>query len=735
MPIAVNSEHNDLADSVRSFLARVAPSEVLHEALETPIPNPPPYWKAAAEQGLHGVHLSETVGGQGFGILELAVVLAEFGYGAVPGPFVPSAIASALISANDPEAALLHDLASGAVIAAYAIDSGLTATRHGDGLVIRGEVRAVPAAAQAAVLVLPVAGLDGGTSGYEWVVLDADQLEIEPVRSVDPLRPLAHVRANAVEVGDDRVLGNLSRELARALMSTLLSAEAVGVSRWATDTASAYAKIREQFGRPIGQFQAIKHKCAEMIADTERATAAVWDAARAIDESRQSGSQDSAFEFAAAVAATLAPVAAQRCAQDCIQVHGGIGFTWEHDTNVYYRRALVLAACFGRAADYPQRVVDIATTTGMRKLDIDLDPDTEKLREEIRAEVAALKALPSGAERNTAIAEGGWVQPHLPKPWGRASDPIEQIIIAQEFSSGLVKRPQMGIAAWIIPSIVAFGTDEQQQRFLPPTFRGEMIWCQLFSEPGAGSDLASLSTKATKVDGGWRITGQKIWTTAAQFSQWGALLARTEPNAPKHNGITYFLLDMRSEGVEVKPLRELTGNAMFNTVYIDDVFVPDEYVLGDVNRGWEVSRNTLTAERVSIGNTEPPGMASLSGLVEFIRDGQFDQIAQNRAGRLIAEGHAAKILNMRSTLLTLAGGDPMPAAAISKLLSMRTGQGYAEFAVSSFGTDGAIGDLGSTAGKWAEHLLYSRATTIYGGTSEVQLNIIAERLLGLPRDP
>ena len=735
MPIAVNPEHNDLADSVRSLVARVAPSDVLHEALEAPIPNPPPYWTAAAEQGLQGVHLSEAVGGQGFGILELAIVLAEFGYGAVPGPFVPSAIAGALISAHDPEAPLLSELASGAVIAAYAIDSGLTATRHGDGLIIRGEARAVPAAAQASVLVLPVAGLDGGTSGYEWVVLDADQLEIEPVRSIDPLRPVAHVRANAVEVGDDRVLSNLSRKLARALMSTLLSAEAVGVSRWATDTAAGYAKIREQFGRPIGQFQAIKHKCAEMIADTERATAAVWDAARAIDESRQNDSEDSAFEFAAAIAATLAPVAAQRCTQDCIQVHGGIGFTWEHDTNVYYRRALVLAACFGRAADYPQQVVDVATTTGMRKLDIDLDPDTQKLREEIRAEVAALKALPSGAERNAAIAEGGWVQPHLPRPWGRAANPVEQIIIAQEFTSGRVKRPQMGIAAWIIPSIVAFGTDEQQQRFLPPTFRGEMIWCQLFSEPGAGSDLASLSTKATKVDGGWRITGQKIWTTAAQYSQWGALLARTDPSAPKHNGITYFLLDMRSEGVEVKPLRELTGNAMFNTVFIDDVFVPDEYVLGDVDRGWEVSRNTLTAERVSIGNTEPPGMASLDGLVQFIRDGQFDQIAQNRAGRLIAEGHAAKILNMRSTLLTLAGGDPMPAAAISKLLSMRTGQGYAEFAVSTFGTDAAIGDPETPQGTWMEHLLYSRATTIYGGTSEVQLNIIAERLLGLPRDP
>src|SRR5215212_2974668 len=730
MPIAVNPEHNDLADSVRSFVAKVAPSDVLHEALETPISNPPPYWKAASEQGLQGVHLSEAVGGQGFGILELAIVLAEFGYGAGPGPFVPSAIASALVAAHDPEAALLNDLPSGELIAAYAIDSGLTATRQGDDLVIRGEVRAVPAAAQASMLVLPVA-ID---SGEEWVVLDAGQLEIEPVKSVDPLRPLAHVRANAVEVGDDRVLSNLSRTLARALMSTLLSAEAVGVSRWATDTASAYAKIREQFGRPIGQFQAIKHKCAEMIADTERATAAVWDAARAIDEYRETGSDETHYDFAAVVAATLAPAAAQRCTQDCIQVHGGIGFTWEHDTNVYYRRALVLAACFGRHAEYPQQVVDIATSTGMRSLDIDLDPETEKLRDDIRAEVAALKAIPR-EERTVALAEGGWVVPHLPKPWGRAASPIEQIIIAQEFNSGRVRRPAMGIAAWLIPSVVAFGTEEQKQRFLPPTLRGEMIWCQLFSEPGAGSDLASLTTKATKVDGGWRITGQKIWTTGAQASHWGMLLARTDPNAPKHNGITYFLLDMHSDGIEVKPLRELTGNAMFNTVFIDDVFVPDDLVLGEVNRGWEVSRTTLTAVRVSIGSSEPPFLANLDGFVDYIRDGQFDQVGQNHAGHLIAEGHAAKVLNMRSTLLTLAGGDPMPAAAISKLLSMRTGQGYAEFAVSSFGTDGAIGDPEELAGRWAEYLLASRATTIYGGTSEVQLNIIAEQLLGLPRDP
>lgn len=731
MSIAITPEHYELADSVRSLVARVAPSEVLHAALESPVENPPPYWQAAAEQGLQGVHLAESVGGQGFGILELAVVLAEFGYGAVPGPFVPSAIASALIAAHDPQAKVLAELATGAAIAAYALDSGLTATRHGDVLVIRGEVRAVPAAAQASVLVLPVAI----ESRDEWVVLRNDQLEIEAVKSLDPLRPIAHVRANAVDVSDDALLSNLTMTTAHALMSTLLSAEAVGVARWATDTASAYAKIREQFGRPIGQFQAIKHKCAEMIADTERATAAVWDAARALDDAGESSSD---VEFAAAVAATLAPATAQRCTQDCIQVHGGIGFTWEHDTNVYYRRALMLAACFGRGSEYPQRVVDTATTAGMRPVDIDLDPSTEKLRAQIRAEVAALKAMPR-EPRTVAIAEGGWVLPYLPKPWGRAASPVEQIIIAQEFTAGRVKRPQIAIATWIVPSIVAFGTDNQKQRLLPPTFRGDIFWCQLFSEPGAGSDLASLATKATRVDGGWRITGQKIWTTGAQYSQWGALLARTDPSAPKHNGITYFLLDMKSEGVQVKPLRELTGKEFFNTVYLDDVFVPDELVLGEVNRGWEISRNTLTAERVSIGGSDSTFLPTLGEFVDFVRDyrfeGQFDQVARHRAGQLIAEGHATKLLNLRSTLLTLAGGDPMAPAAISKLLSMRTGQGYAEFAVSSFGTDAVIGDTERLPGKWGEYLLASRATTIYGGTSEVQLNIIAERLLGLPRDP
>lgn len=409
MPIAINSEHVALADSAHAFVERVVPTTLLHETLETPLPWPPPFWKGAADQGLTSVHLAESVGGQGFGALELAIVVAEFGRGAVPGPFVPSVIASALISAHDPDHPLLSDLASGASIATFSSTSSFTATPAGDGLSVDGQARSVLSATSATYVVAPVAiGSD-----QRWVVLSADDVTLDSQQSVDPLRPVAHVTATAVRVPADRVLSNLTDARATSIISTIVSAEAVGVARWATDTASEYAKVREQFGRPIGQFQGIKHKCATMAAVTERATAAVWDAARALDDADEN---PGVVEFAASVAATLAPAAAQQCAQDCIQVHGGIGYTWEHDAHIYYRRALGLTAALGRSGGAPATVVRTAVEHGLRKVDIDLAPETEALRAEIRAEVAALKEIPSG-KRNTAIAEGGWVLPYLPTPW------------------------------------------------------------------------------------------------------------------------------------------------------------------------------------------------------------------------------------------------------------------------------------------------------------------------------
>jgi hypothetical protein len=351
MPIAITSEHQDLADSVRALVKRVAPPRFCTR-----------HWKPRSPAHPRtGVPPPSRVCTACICPRPSAARVSACWRRRSPSPSsatAPSRVPTsrrrspaALIAAHDPEAKVLASLAAGEAVAAFALESDLTASRQGDILVIRGEARSVPAAVQASVLVLPV----DIESGIEWTVLDADSLEIVPLRSVDPLRPVAHVRANGVEIGLDRLLSKVSQAAGRAIATSLLSAEAVGIARWATDTASEYAKIREQFGRPIGQFQAIKHKCAEMIATTERATAAVWDAVRAIDEAAEQDWDNAAthYEFAAAVAATLAPAAAQRCTQDCIQVHGGIGFTWEHDTNVYYRHTLGLVAAFGQLERIP----------------------------------------------------------------------------------------------------------------------------------------------------------------------------------------------------------------------------------------------------------------------------------------------------------------------------------------------------------------------------------------------
>jgi len=668
--------------------------------------------------GWLGLHVDEEYGGSGFGLPELVVVIDELGRAVAPGPFVPTVTVSAVLSAvgnDEQKTRLLPGLVDGTLTAAVGFGGNLTVS----GGRLSGDAGVVIGAGLADVLLL--------ASGEDMILVDrtADGVAIEVPGNLDRGRRSGHVVLTDVAVGDNLLPGARNAALART--RTLYAAEAVGGASDCVDSAVEYAKVREQFGRTIATFQAVKHHCANMLVAAESAVSCVWDAARA------AGEDEEQFRLTSAVAATLALPAYVYNAELSIQVHGGIGFTWEHDAHLHLRRALTVQAVLG-GDESATDVFDLTAKGIARANSLDLPAGSDELRTEIRAEAQRIAGLDEKAQLDELIATG-YLMPHWPKPWGLAAGAVEQLLCEEEFAAADVTKQDYGITGWVILTLIQHGTPSQIERFVEKALRQDEVWCQLFSEPGAGSDLASLSTKATKVDGGWRITGQKIWTTAAQFSQWGALLARTDPSAPKHNGITYFLLDMKSEGVEVKPLRELTGNALFNTVYIDDVFVPDEMVLGEVDRGWEVSRNTLTAERVSIGSDEPGFLPNLNRFVEFVGAGSFDQVGHHRAGELIAEGHAAKLLNMRSTLLTLAGGDAMPSAAISKLLSMRTGQGYAEFAVSSFGTDGAIWEQDSLQGKWAEYLLASRATTIYGGTSEVQLNIIAERLLGLPRDP
>ena len=442
------------------------------------------------------------------------------------------------------------------------------------------------------------------------------------------------------------------------------------------------------------------------------------------------------------------------CAHDAIQVLGGIGYTWEHDAHLYYRRALSLRALLGPSGAWAERVAELALGGTRRTLEVDLPDEAHDLRGRIRAELRAI-AESEPAEQTHRLASGGWVMPHLPRPWGRDATPLEQVVIAQELKAAGLRLPGLFIAAWVIPALVRYGTRAQQERFLPPTLRGELSWCQLFSEPGAGSDLAGLSTRAERAEGGWRISGQKIWTSLARQAHWAICIARTDPAVARHGGISYFLLDMTSPGVEVRPLREITGDSIFNQVFLDEVFVPDECVVGEVNGGWKVARTTLANERVALsaswgygsGVTELLGFAANRGSgMAPLRSADLEQL-----GRFVCEGHALDLLGLRITLKQLSGTEPGATSSVRKLLGMQHAQRIADFCLAALGPEGTLGaDQPGTAWRpdgapdfsgpaagayWSRQVLFTQALTIGGGTTDIQLNIIAERLLGLPRDP
>jgi alkylation response protein AidB-like acyl-CoA dehydrogenase len=289
-----------------------------------------------------------------------------------------------------------------------------------------------------------------------------------------------------------------------------------------------------------------------------------------------------------------------------------------------------------------------------------------------------------------------------------------------------VERPDLVIGWWAAPTILEHGSTEQIERFVPPTLSGELFWCQLFSEPGAGSDLASLRMKAVRAEGGWKLTGQKVWTSRANWAQYGVCLARTDPDAPKHKGITYFLIDMSSPGIDIRPLREITGEDLFNEVFFDDVFVPDEMVVGEVNDGWRLARTTLANERVAMAHGTALGNP-MEEVVRTVATLELDPTVQDRLGRLIVAAQVGSLLDQRIAQLAVGGADPGPQASARKLIGVRYRQALSEFRMDL--SEGA----GVVENQPVHDFLNVRCLTIAGGTEQILLTMAGERLLGLPR--
>ena len=715
MSIAITEEHRALAQTVTALLTKHQSRATARSLLTAETDERPAFWAELAGLGLLGLHVQEEHGGAGFGLPETLVVAEQMGRSLAPGPFVPTVIASAVLAEAGPadlRKRLLPGLADGSVIGAAALGGEVTCAdgaATGQAVVISGHL--------ADVLLVPA---DDDVLVIE---TSAGGVRAEVPANLDQSRRAARVSLDAAPA---TVLPG-ARGLLTGVARAVLAAEAAGIARETTGQAAEYAKVREQFGRPIATFQAVKHHCANMLVAAELATAAVWDAGRA-----GTGGGDQ-LRYTAAIAATLAVPAAVGNASLNIQVHGGIGFTWEHDAHLYLRRAAAIAAVLD-AELAAVEVTDLVRHGVRGAAAIDLPPEAEPIRAAIGPDVARLRDL-SGGDRKQALIEAGYMMPHWPKPWGRDASAIEQLVIEQEFAAAGVKRPGLGITGWIILTLIQHASPEQVARWVRPALNQDVIWCQLFSEPGAGSDAAGIRTRATRTEGGWRISGQKVWTSGAHVASLGLATVRTNPDAPKHEGITMMVIDMHAPGVTVRPLKMPTGNSDFNEVFFDDVFVPDGDVVGPVDAGWTVARATLGNESVSIGGGDGGGMAMPATAFIAPLDAHPERLAggAGRVGRQISRTHAMGVLNQRSAFRAVAGGGPGPEGNIAKLLLSEIGHETAAIMAELAGPDAAF--LAGDGAMAATLVLLNRAMSIAGGTSEIKRNQIAERILGLPRDP
>ncbi|OBB68523.1 acyl-CoA dehydrogenase [Mycobacterium sp. 852014-50255_SCH5639931] len=740
MTLGLSPEQQELCDAVGQFAGRHAPIAATRDSFDDLAAGRHlGWWDALVGNGFHAVHLPESLGGQGGRLIDAACVLEAAGKALLPGPLLPTVATGAVALLADPTPAaeaLLRDLAAGVTAAIVLPDDGdFRARADGGGWRITGASE-VTAGVCAARTVLVAARAED--DGVVWVAVDSENptATAEPVNGTDLVADAGILRLDDYRAAGAQVLTGIDPERAQCVTLGLLASAMAGIVQWCVEAVTAHLRIREQFGKVIGTFQALQHNAAMLLVSSELATAAAWDAVRAADEPIDQ------HRMAAAGAAVIAISPVPDLVLDALTMFGAIGFTWEHDLHLYWRRAISLAASIGPANRWARRLGQL-TCTQQRDMSVDLGDAESQFRSWVAETLDAAMQLSndqpaphgdypdqaSGPQR-TLMADAGLMAPHWPAPWGVDAGPLKQLIIDEEFAKrpGLV-RPSLNIAEWILPSVLAAAPKELQEKLIPPTQRGEIHWCQLFSEPGAGSDLASLATRAAKVDGGWRINGHKIWTSLAQYADLGALLARTDPEAGKHRGIGYFILDMRSPGIEIQPIKTATGQAHFNEVFLNDVFVPDEMLLGAPTDGWNLAIATMAEER-----------SAISGYVKFDRAAALRRLAAEpgpdrddalRAlGELDAYTNAIKALGVRETIRLLDGQASGPASSIAKVAMNVLLRRTFEATLRLTGRAAMVADADPDI---VEGYLHLPAELIGGGTREIQLNIIAQMILGLPR--
>ncbi len=740
MTLGLTPEQQDLSEAVGQFAGRHSPIAATRENFEAVAAGQlPDWWDALVANGFHAVHLPEQLGGQGGRLIDAACVLESAAKALLPGPLLPTVTAGAVALHADPTPAaesLLRELTAGLPAAIVLPDGGdFQARSDGQRWLISGNSEVTAGVCSARVILVGARGPDGDVV---WVVVAVENptVTIESVSGTDLVADVGILRLAEYAVAESDVLTGIDEDRAAGVVVGLVASTTAGIAQWCVDVVTAHLRTREQFGKVIGTFQALQHSAAMLLVNSELATAAAWDAVRAADEPPDQ------HRIAAAGAATMAISPIPDLVLDALTLFGAIGYTWEHDLHLYWRRAISLAGSIGPASRWARRLGQLGCAQ-QRDMSVNLGDAESDFRSWVAETLdAALqlrndKPAPHGdyedqasGPRRTLIADAGLTAPHWPAPWGVDAGPLKQLIIDEEFAKrpGLV-RPSLNIAEWILPSVLAGAPQDLQESLIPATQRGDIHWCQLFSEPGAGSDLASLATRATKVDGGWRINGHKIWTSLAQFADLGALLARTDPEASKHRGIGYFILDMKSPGVEVQPIKTATGAAHFNEVFLNDVFIPDDMLLGGPTDGWSLAIATMAEERSAIG-----GYVKFDRAVALRRlasePGPERDDAERALGEVDAYANAIRALGVRETIRLLDGQPSGPASSIAKVAMNVLLRRTFEATLRLIGQTAMVTESEPPV---VQSYLHLPSELIGGGTREIQLNIIAQMILGLPR--
>lgn len=735
--IGLSDEQHEIAEMVASVAERFATTA--GDVREQSFRDQPAgdEWHSIVEQGLHAIHLPESADGAGGTLLDAAVVLEQLAAHIHPGPVLATVAASAVCALAQPSAHL-HEFAAGAT-GAVSVAEGLAAEPHADGWVLNGTITAVVGAAQAEKMVL------SAKHGDEliWVVTSA--ATATPTDHTDLTRGVADITLTDVVVTADDVLAGVDLEHARSIIVALAAAESAGVAGRCVTLAVEHAKLREQFGRTLSSFQSMQHRLSLMQVRAESARAAAWDALSALDAQPSDDTSTVQRDLAVAAAAVTTFAAAIDNAVELVVTLGAMGFTWENDAHLLWRRALANAAIDRSIAAWQVRLGHLAEQA---KREVRLTDDTA--HPELRTEVAAvLAAVGRRAQRDsshawlaasdvawqTQLADAGLVSPHLPAPYGRGADPSEQDVIAAEFRRAGITPPDIIIGNWVLPTIITHGTAQQSERFVSPTLNGEIVWCQLFSEPGAGSDLAGVATRATRVDGGWRVTGQKVWNSLADVAQWGAALVRTDSTVAKHKGLSYFLIDMASEGITVRPIRQATGLAEFCEVFLEDVFVPDDCVVGEPGEGWKLATTTLANERLRMGEALGHGdSARFRTVIAQATDDESRALARAALGRAAAREAVLAALTVRGALLRLQGRNADSETSVLKvanIIAQREGSSDLMSFIDHTTPGQAALTVADTPGDVLDHLGLP-AVLMGGGTPDIQLGIIARKVLALP---